>query len=225
VHEVGPDVEAYLSPERIALAESVRHLLDAVLTAEDATDVALARAAAAADRITAELAGASRARGTRTRDESGHMDYLPRSPFVGQASPLAPPFAYEFRDGRILAHGVFHAAYEGPPGYAHGGWIALAFDEILGMANIGSGHPAMTGTLKVRYRRPTPLHAPVSIEAWTDHVDGRRVITRGTMTAGDQVTAEAEGLFVKIGAELALEYFGRVRESTTTTTEGPDPLP
>ena len=39
----------------------------------------------------------------------------------------------------------YHAAYEGPPGYVHGGWVALTFDEILGMTNIASGHPGMTG--------------------------------------------------------------------------------
>jgi acyl-coenzyme A thioesterase PaaI-like protein len=162
-------------------------------------------------------------RGTRTHAESEHTDYLPRSPFVGVANPVAVPFTSEFRDGRLFAEGTFHAAYEGPPGYVHGGWIALAFDEILGMANIASGHPAMTGKLTVRYRRPTPLHTSVLLEAWTDHVDGKRVITRGTMTAGDTVTAEAEGLFVKIGPERAMEYFGRAREPRVD--ESPDPLP
>src|SRR6267154_1342438 len=72
---------------------------------------------------------------------------------VGVVSPLAPPVEYEYRDGRLFGRGVFHAAYEGPPGYVHGGWIALGFDEILGMANIASGHPGMTGRLSIRYRR------------------------------------------------------------------------
>lgn len=222
--KLGPEVEAFVSPERLALAESVRHLIDAVLTTEAAPPDALSRAAIATDEITAALVGnTTPVRGTRTRAESEHTDYLPRSPFVGVANPVAAPFTYEFRDDRLVAEGVFHAAYEGPPGYVHGGWIALAFDEILGMANIGSGHPAMTGKLTVRYRRPTPLHTSVLLEAWTDHVDGNRVITRGTMTAGDIVTAESEGLFVKIGPERAMEYFGRVREPRLD--ESPDPLP
>ena len=65
----------------------------------------------------------------------------PRSPLVGEVSPLAPPIEWELVDGRIVGHGTYHAAYEGPPGYVHGGWVALTFDEILGMANIASGHP------------------------------------------------------------------------------------
>ena len=137
-------------------------------------------------------------------------------------SPLAPPIEYEYRDGRLIGRGTFHAAYEGPPGYVHGGWIALAFDEMLGMANIASGHPGMTGRLSVRYRRPTPLHRPVAFEAWTEEVDGRRIVTRGTLTVDGVVTAEAERLFVIIDLEKALEYFG---ERAYERRQVADPLP
>ena len=108
-------------------------------------------------------------------------------------SPLAPPIEWELVDGRIVGHGIYHAAYEGPPGYVHGGWVALTFDEILGMANIASGHPGMTGTLKVRYLRPTPLHRRVDLEGWTERVEGRRIVAKGRMTVDGEVTAEAEG--------------------------------
>jgi acyl-coenzyme A thioesterase PaaI-like protein len=104
----------------------------------------------------------------------------------------------------------------------HGGWIALAFDEMLGMANIASGHPGMTGRLSVRYRRPTPLHSPIEFEAWTEEVDGRRVVTRGTLSVDGVVTAEAEGLFVVIDLEKALEYFG---ERAFERRHVVDPLP
>jgi acyl-coenzyme A thioesterase PaaI-like protein len=135
---------------------------------------------------------------------------------------MAPPVDYEFRDGKLLGRGTFHAAYEGPPGYVHGGWIALAFDEILGMANIASGHPGMTGRLTVRYKRPTPLHTELHFEGWTEQVDGRRLITRGTLAADGVVTAEAEGLFVIIDPERALEYFG---ERAYERRRLADPLP
>jgi acyl-coenzyme A thioesterase PaaI-like protein len=135
---------------------------------------------------------------------------------------MAPPVEYEYRDGRLFGRGVFHAAYEGPPGYVHGGWIALAFDEILGMANIAGGHPGMTGRLSVRYRRPTPLHTELRFEAWTEQVDGRRIVTRGTLEANGLVTAEAEGLFVVIDPERAIEYFG---EHAYERRRLADPLP
>ena len=51
----------------------------------------------------------------------------------------------------------FDCAYEGPPTCVHGGVIAETFDEMLGAANMVAGNPGMTGTLTVRYRKPTPL--------------------------------------------------------------------
>jgi acyl-coenzyme A thioesterase PaaI-like protein len=220
------DGAAFVNEGRVRLVEAVRHLIDATLTAEDATSDQLTAAADDVERIAADLHGreelGARPSGVRRRAEQSHDDYLPRSPLVGAVSPLAPPFEYEYVDGKLFGRGVFHAAYEGPPGYVHGGWIALAFDEMLGMANIASGHPGMTGRLTVRYRRPTPLHRPITIESWTENVDGRRVVTRGTLAVDGVVTAEAEGLFVIIDLERALEYFGeRAYERRIVV----DPLP
>jgi acyl-coenzyme A thioesterase PaaI-like protein len=218
---------SFVTPARIRLTEAVRHLIDAALTAEEATEAQLDEAADKAERLASELQGVAalgdRPAGVRTREESSHDDYLPRSPLVGEVSPMAPPVEYEYRDGRLFGRGVFHAAYEGPPGYVHGGWIALAFDEILGMANIAGGHPGMTGRLSVRYRRPTPLHTEMRFEAWTEQVDGRRIVTRGTLEADGVVTAEAEGLFVTIDHDLALQYFGP--EMAERRRRVVDPLP
>jgi hypothetical protein len=221
-----PSAGSFVTPERARLAHAVRHLIDAALTAEDPSADELAAAADRTERIAADLHRRSdlghRPSGVRQRAEASHDDYLPRSPLVGEISPLAPPLEYEYRDGRLMGWGVFHAAYEGPPGYVHGGWIALAFDEVLGMANIASGHPGMTGRLAVRYRRPTALHRPVAFEAWTEEVDGRRIVTRGTLAVDGDVTAEAEGLFVIIELEKALEYFG---ERAYERRQVADPLP
>jgi acyl-coenzyme A thioesterase PaaI-like protein len=223
----GRQSESITIPERVRLAEAVRHLIDAALTADDATPDELDAAAEAAERIAAGLHPrgelSDRPEGVRSRAEESHEDYLPRSPLVGRISPVAPPIEYAYRDGRLHASGVFHAAYEGPPGYVHGGWIALAFDEILGMTNIAGGHPGMTGRLSVRYRRPTPLHTKIEFEGWTEQVDGRRIVTRGTLSADGVVTAEAEGLFVMIDYDMAMEYFGP--EMAERRQRLVDPLP
>ena len=220
------ETPSFVTPARTRLAEAVRHVIDAVLTAEDATEDELDAAAEASERVAADLHRVQelhgRPSGVRGRDEMSHDDYVVRSPLVGEVNPLAPPFSYEYRDGRLHGMGVFHAAYEGPPGYVHGGWISLAFDEILGMANIASGHPGMTGRLSIRYRRPTPLHTDVHLEGWTEQIDGKRIVTRGTLAAGDTVTAEAEGLFVVIDLERALEYFGEKHYERRRLA---DPLP
>ncbi|MCJ7438690.1 MAG: PaaI family thioesterase [Acidimicrobiia bacterium] len=220
------DASTFATPARLRLAAATRHLVDAVLTTEDATDRALDDAADATERTVADLRGravdaGARPGGERSRHERRQEDYLPRSPLVGSVNPVAPPLAYEFHDDHVIAHGCFGAAYEGPPGYVHGGWVALAFDEALGMANAISGHPGMTARLTVRYRKPTPLGTELHLHARTARIDGRRITTAATLRAGDTVTAEAEGLFVVIGAERALEYFGE----RSSTPEPADPLP
>jgi len=204
---------AFVTTERRRLTEAVRHLVDAVLTCEDATEEQLGTAADMAEAVARHLGRAPHDddRGVRARRELEHTDYLPRSPLVGEVSPVAPPFAWQVAEGELRMRGTYHAAYEGPPGYVHGGWVALTFDELLGMANIASGHPGMTGTLKIRYLRPTPLHAEVELVGRTDRVEGRRIVAKGRMTVDGELTAEAEGLFVVIDAERAMEYFGRTR--------------
>ena len=211
----------FVSVQRRRLAEAVRHLVDATLTLEDATEEQLGSAADMTEAIARHLGREPHDddRGVRQRVELGHTDYLPRSPLVGEVSPLAPPMEWHIVDGGIEFRGTYHAAYEGPPGYVHGGWIALTFDEVLGMTNIASGHPGMTGRLTVRYLKPTPLHRPVEIRGTTERVDGRRIVASATMQVDGVVTAEAEGLFLTIDPRLAAEYFGRGEAAPAGTAE------
>ena len=76
--------------------------------------------------------------------------------------------------------------------------IAATFDEILGAANMVSGNPGMTGTLSVRYRKPTPLRTDLRLEARYLGRDGRKIRTWAGMYHEDELTAEAEGLFIEV---------------------------
>lgn len=196
--------------QRERLAEAVRHVIDAAMTVDDATEERLGTAADMAEAIARHLGREPHDddRGVRTAAFREHHDYLSHSPLVGTWSPIAPPFSWVPIPGGVELRGTFHAAYEGPPGYVHGGWLALAFDEALGMANIASEHPGMTGKLTIRYLRPTPLHRPAVLRAVTDRVDGRRIVARGELEVDGTRTAEAHGLFVALGPELAERYFG-----------------
>ncbi len=123
------------------------------------------------------------------------------SPLLGLANPLAPPMRV-WVDGRSIAgRARFGIAYEGPPGCVHGGIIAAAFDELLGLTQSLSGQAGMTGTLTVKYRRPTPLHRVLRLEGTVDSVSGRKVLVSGRMYCGETLTAEATGLFVSMKAE------------------------
>jgi acyl-coenzyme A thioesterase PaaI-like protein len=207
-----PDSADFATPERARLAEAVRGLIDAVMSAHGDDAALLLEVAAGAEALAARLGvGRESGAGYRPRD---HDDYLPRSPVVGQASPLAPRIEWDESqtalDGKpgIEAYGTFGAPYEGPPGHVHGGMIALAFDEVFGIANIAAGHPGMTGRLTVHYRRPTPLFHELRFRAAVDRIEGRRIMSRAELWDGETLTAEAEGLFVRPRPERAEEIFG-----------------
>jgi acyl-coenzyme A thioesterase PaaI-like protein len=205
-----PDSAAFATEERALLAAAIRELIDVTMSVEDADPDTLRDAARDVEQLAFRL-GRRREHGPGYHPRD-HGDYLPRSPIVGEASPLSPRLDWEIidDDGRIAVEGrgTFGTAYEGPPNFVHGGWIACAFDEMLGIANIASGNPGMTARLTVHYRRPTPLFRELRFLARVERVEGRRVMSRAQCFAGDTVTAEADGVFVQPRPELAEEYFG-----------------
>ena len=131
---------------------------------------------------------------------SGMENFHDRSPVIGRSNPIAPPlqFVPDLERGLVTGTGCFGNAYEGAPGCVHGGFVAAALDELLGMACIFSGNPGMTGTLEIRYRSPTPARQELRLEGRLDRVDGRRLYTSGALWAGDVCCAEATGIFISI---------------------------
>ncbi len=128
--------------------------------------------------------------------------FFDQSPLIGLANPLAPPITMGRSGERAAVASVtFGSAYEGPPGCVHGGFVAAAFDEVLGYVQSLGGSPGMTGTLTVRYRKPTPLHRELRIEAELLRIEGRKIFTEGRIRVGDEITAEAQGLFVSVPRE------------------------
>ena len=125
--------------------------------------------------------------------------FFDQSPMIGLANPLAAPISISQTGERTaLGRVVYGSAYEGPPGSLHGGFVAAAFDEVLGFVQSLSGRPGMTGTLKVRYRKPTPLHTELCFEAELVRIEGRKLFTEGRLLAGETLCAEAEGIFISI---------------------------
>ncbi|MGH1504285.1 MAG: PaaI family thioesterase [Acidimicrobiales bacterium] len=134
---------------------------------------------------------------------AGHADF---SPVIGRANPLAPPVELDVEGDRVIGTVTFGHAYEGPPGHVHGGWVAAAFDEVLGAVQAMSGNPGMTAHLEIDYKRPTPLHVPLRFEAWIDRVEGRKIFCTCHLFSADagdpggeeHLRAESRGLFISI---------------------------
>lgn len=119
------------------------------------------------------------------------------NPLSGLSNPLAPPLNTWIDKDRAYGRVTMGWAYEGPPGCVHGGYVAALFDEFMGIAQVLGKQPGMTGTLQVRYERPTPLNRELRLEAWLVEVEGRKTRIHAEMSADDQVTARCEALFIR----------------------------
>lgn len=192
---------------RHRLAAALRPLITMTVSAA-ADDDALAAAADAIEAVSAGLAARAQPgkQPRRPPDMSNPpQEFFPNSPITGMLNPIAPParvWVVEGAEGgyrEIRGEAFFDYPYEGPPGCVHGGVIAETFDEVLGAANMLADNAAMTGTLTIRYRKPTPLRTDLRIEARCLGRSGRKVQTWGGIFNGDLLTAEAEGVFIVVG--------------------------
>jgi acyl-CoA synthetase (AMP-forming)/AMP-acid ligase II/acyl-coenzyme A thioesterase PaaI-like protein len=127
-----------------------------------------------------------------------HMD---RGGLIGLSNPIAPPIALGSRGQLAIGELQFPPTFEGAPGFVHGGFLAAAFDQVLGYLGVLRGIPSLTASLTIHYRKPTPIETPIVIEADIERIEGRKAFVRARMRAGGEITAEAEGLFIRIEAE------------------------
>lgn len=187
------------------LAAAMRLVIERLVPSNAPTEE-LSAAAEALERYAEALKDHPRLRDARGYAEAANAGdvgaFFDQSPMIGLANPLAPPLTIGRKDDRRAhATGTFGSAYEGPPGSVHGGFVAAAFDEVLGYVQSLSGQPGMTGTLTVKYRKPTPLHTPLLFEAELVRVEGRKIFTRATLHAEGLLRAEAEALFISFRPE------------------------
>ena len=173
-----------------ALGSACGELLDAALRVGpgDCPEL-LERAARVIRGLTEELAP--------HRREAGGRPFYVRDARVGIHNPVQPRPRLETADGVTRGGVRFGVAFEGPPGTVHGGIVALLFDQLLGHHNVEIGTGGMTGRLEVRYRRPTPIDADLTLEARTLRRGERRAQVCGEIRHGDVITAQAVGLFMQ----------------------------
>ncbi len=197
-----------LTPRRVEvrrLAQAMRDIIEALVSTTAETEQ-LAAAADDLERLAGVLGsfpGGQTYQGFAEAAIAGELPgdaerwaFFDHSPFIGLANPMSPPMDVRYEGDRVVSDVTFGSAYEGPPGCVHGGYVAAAFDELLGAAQSLSGTQGMTAHLGVDYRRPTPLRTPLRMEGWLDRIDGRKIWARGTIVADGELRAEAEALFI-----------------------------
>ena len=184
------------------LADAMRLVMER-LVPSNAPEAELRRAAEGLERYAEALKAHPRLRYVHGYAESATAGdvgaFFDQSPMIGLANPLAPPIVISQTGERTaLGKCTFGSAYEGAPGCVHGGFVAAAFDEVLGFVQSLGGRPGMTGTLTVRYEKPTPLHTPLRFECELVKMEGRKIFTEGVLRAGDLLCARSQGLFISM---------------------------
>ena len=102
-------------------------------------------------------------------------------------------------DGAVVSLPVVPDAFEGHPGYLHGGIIATLLDEAMSKAVRVLGRPSMTRKMEVEYLRPVPSGAPLRIEGRVVRNEGRKHWAEAVIVdAEETVLARGEGLFIEV---------------------------
>jgi acyl-coenzyme A thioesterase PaaI-like protein len=179
-----------------ALAESVRELIDATIRTEVDGD-AVAAVKAEIDAATARLRSDQCDGPFGVRFTTGGDRLAWGNPVIGIRNPIAPPLQIQRdADDRVFTDFHLGAAYEGPPGHVHGGISALVLDHVLGEVAANEETPRFTGTITLRYLRPTRL-GELHAEARITRTDGFKAYAAGHLADDEGITVEAEGVFIQ----------------------------
>lgn len=122
-----------------------------------------------------------------------------RAELAGRGQTMVPPITYHDQpDGSLTGSVTFGRFFLGGNGAAHGGAVALMFDEVLG--RIANQHcpVARTAYLRTDFRSITPIDVTLAIRASRVGEAGRKRIVRAELRHGDTLCAEAEALFVTL---------------------------
>jgi acyl-coenzyme A thioesterase PaaI-like protein len=179
------------------LAESIRRLIDVSIRTE-ADPAAVAAAKSKIDSATDELSQALQPGPVGVHPTVDGRTVAWGNAVVGLRNPVAPPLVMHHEpDGLVWSEFILGAPYEGPPGNVHGGVSALVLDHVLGAVAHQPDKPAYTGTLTLRYRRPTPLGRPLRAEARFERTEGVKTFVVGHLADENGMTVEAEGIFIQ----------------------------
>jgi uncharacterized protein (TIGR00369 family) len=102
-------------------------------------------------------------------------------------------------DGSVVSLPVVTNAFDGHPGYLHGGIIATMLDETMSKAVRAQGRPSMTRKIEVDYLRPVPSSIPLRIEGRVVRNEKRKHWAEATiLNQGGIVLAHSKGLFIEV---------------------------
>jgi len=102
-------------------------------------------------------------------------------------------------DGAVVSLAEVPDAFEGHPGYLHGGIIATLLDEAMSKAIRAMGRPSMTRKMEVEYLRPVPSGSPLRLEARVVRSHGVRFWVEAVIVDSEETPlAQAKGFFIEV---------------------------
>lgn len=104
---------------------------------------------------------------------------------------------YDKNNARSFFEFVFSKEHQGPPGYAHGGYIALFLDEVMSFSTYDY-FPALLGKIEIMYKKSVPLNQKVLFESEIKKVDTRKIFVSGSITIDGKKIVESHGVYVRI---------------------------
>ena len=152
------------------LTQAVRRLIAAGIRT-GADEAAILEAQAAVEAVAENLESTIDAMSPRLAVDMRPV--VAGNPVTGFRNAIAPPLVmHQEPDGLWWSEFELGEAYQGPPGWVHGGVLALVLDQLLGeAASDGLTKPLFTGTITLRYLRGTPL-GRLRAEAAIERTDG-----------------------------------------------------
>lgn len=133
----------------------------------------------------------------RSKDGTVHP-HQPHCLGCGPENPASLGLQFHIVGDRVHGRCTLDRRHEGAPGFAHGGAVAAAMDDLLGTVLIVLEQPAVTASLSVDFRSPALLGHPLDLLAWAERVDGRKLHLRGTIHDEGRLVAEATALFLAV---------------------------
>lgn len=109
-------------------------------------------------------------------------------------------------------------AHQGSPMLAHGGVLAAAMDEVIGMSVYLFRKPYVTGRLETDYVLPVPVGTTLHLRAWCNGITGRKAYleAEGRIGAPDgPVAVRAAALFIEVG----MGHFAKHGDLSAIATE------
>jgi hypothetical protein len=180
--------------QTVAAAGAIRRLSSLLLSLEHAhptVDAIIAQISDWERELSAAVPPDSAPRIGADEDGSRRV-YLDHATDISAFNPCFPEYRFDHLDAQTASGRVaFPVVYEGPPGLVHGGFLAVFFDCVMQHQNCLAGLSGKTRSLRVTFRRPTPVLTDLRFDIARSQVE-RSITSTARLLLDDEVLCIGE---------------------------------